>query len=112
MGIICGCMPYLAGYFRRLHLKSIQIPLLKSITHRISSTFSRRFGHYKKSSTFNRMDSHPKNEHYLETNILGSVQGKGRFLDSGNHTQREWLDRAAVTRNSRMDTPIPEAWSA
>lgn len=48
------------------------------------------------------MDSHPKEGHYLETNILGSVKGAGKFLESQNPKQREWLESSVP--NSLVET--------
>ena len=111
MGIICGCMPYLTSLFMSKHLKISRFPLLKRITSHISSTFSKRFGRSKKSSTFTRIDEIPGNEFRLETRILGSVKGQGRFLDSRSRTPNELLDRTIIEHYSREDVPIPDSWS-
>lgn len=96
MGIICGCMPYLAPLFKRWYLKSSQLYMAKNFMSRITFRFSRRSHRSKKSPSFIRMESHPKERHYLETNILGSVTGAGKFLDSENPRQSEWLERTTV----------------
>ena len=57
------------------------------------------------------MECHPKEGHYLETNILGSVQGAGKFLDSQTSRQGEWLDRTTVSQQNYSNDTC-STWSA
>ena len=79
LGIICGCMPYLAPMLKRWYLRLSQLSVLKNIMSRITSPLRRRS---PGSSGFSEIESRPPNNHYLETNILRSVKGEGNFLDS------------------------------
>lgn len=110
-GTMCGCMPYLTSFFRRLTFKTSQLSLLKSIKSGISNLFSRGFHSTRRSSSYDRANSDSGIEHYLETRILGSVSGKGKFMGSKHSTQREWLNRTVVAKENRGATPIPEEWN-
>lgn len=81
LGIICGCMPYLAPMLKRWYLRLLQLSMLKNLISRISSSLRKRSGRSPESSGFSEIRS-PPNDHYLETNILRSGKGEGKFLDS------------------------------
>lgn len=81
LGIICGCMPYLAPMLKRWYLRWSQLSLLKNLMSRISSS-RKRPGRSPGSSGFSGIESRPPNNHYLETNILRSVKGERKFLGS------------------------------
>lgn len=48
---------------------------------------------------------------YLETGILGSVQGKGKFLESGVHPQKLWIGGTSNDHSSRGVSTIRDAWN-
>ena len=111
LGTICGCMPYLASTLKRWGRNSSQpTTLLKVIKSRITFTFNRRSDTPNNNLSFQRVDSHPK-DHHLATNILGSVKGAGKFLDSRNPKLREWLDRTTISQQGHKEEAIPENWS-
>ena len=62
------------------------------------------------SSRFDRVGFDPGNDLYLETRILGSVQGKGKFLDSGVHAQQQWIDKNSRDPMSQGAATVREAW--
>ena len=111
MGIICGCMPYVASTLNRWRLKSSQLSLLKNIKSRITFKLNRRSDLSKESLNSHRADSHPNQDRYLQTNILGSVKGAGKFLDSQSFIQREWLDRTVISQPGQRENTIPEGWA-
>lgn len=82
LGIICGCMPYLAPMLKRWYLRWLQLSMLKNIVSRISSTLRNRPRRSLGSSSFSEIETRPPNDHYLETNILRSVKGEGKFVGS------------------------------
>ena len=110
LGIVCGCLPYVASTLKRWYLKFAQLSMIKIIKSRITLKRSRSSEQSKKSSNFRRIDSRPSQGHYLETNILGSVRGAGNFIDSRNFDQREWLDRTAMSHPDHKEDPIPKEW--
>ncbi|MCJ1346583.1 hypothetical protein MMC31_004801, partial [Peltigera leucophlebia] len=87
LGIICGCMPYLAPMLKRWYLRWSQLSLLKNLMSRISS-LRKRPGRSPGSAGFSEIESRPPNDHYLETNILRSVKGEGKFLGSQFHVEK------------------------
>ena len=70
VGTICASLPFLPAFYQHHHLKPSQVAALRTITNRIKPF---RFGRKMSSDR-------------LETGILGSVQGEGRFLKSGDLT--------------------------
>lgn len=70
MGTICASLPFLPAFYQHHRLKPSQVAALKTITNRIAPL---RFG---------RRTSGDR----LETGILGSARGEGRFLKSGDLT--------------------------
>lgn len=108
LGTICGCMPYLASKFKRWGRKSSQPYWLKVIKSRITFKFNRRSDKPNNSSSFKRVESPPNQDHHLATNILGSVKGAGKFIDSRNSKLREWLDRTTISQQGHKEETIPE----
>lgn len=70
VGTICASLPFLPAFYQHHRLKPSQVAALKTITNRI------------KPFRFGRKMSGDR----LETGILGSVQGEGKFLKSGDLT--------------------------
>ena len=70
VGTICASLPFLPAFYQHHRLKPSQVAALKTFTNRIRPL---RFGRKVSSDR-------------LETGILGSVQGEGRFLESGDLT--------------------------
>ena len=70
VGTICACLPSLAAFYRHHRLKPSQVVALKSFSSKLSPY---RLGRKIKNGR-------------LETQILGSVQGDGKFLNSGDLT--------------------------
>ena len=108
VGIICGCMPHLASVFRQLRNRLRQSTVYKSLKSRATSMFTRHLATSKGSSArnqnFERVSSKHSENIYLETNILGSARGKGKFLDSGNHPQQGWLQSNVASVDSTLAT--------
>ena len=74
----------------------------------IMSGFARRSKRSRASSKFNRVNSHPTGDPYLESHILGSVKGGGKFMESGVHPQRQWLGHTAVSQQSQGASTVRE----
>ena len=70
VGTICASLPFLPAFYQHHRLKPSQVAALKTITNKIKPF---RFG--RKMS-----------DDRLETGILGSAQGEGKFLQSGDLT--------------------------
>lgn len=70
VGTICASLPFLPALYQHHRLKPSQVAALKTMTNRIKPF---RIGRKISSDR-------------LETGILGSVQGEGRFLKSGDLT--------------------------
>ena len=68
VGTICACLPSLAAFYRHHRLKPSHIAAIKTITYRVNPFRSSR----------------KVRDHRLETHILGSAQGEGKFLKSGD----------------------------
>ena len=86
-------MPQLASLYRRRVHNVLGSLSFKSLKARLVLPWSGR----SKDGPRNESDrahvrSDPRNNLYLETQILGSVQGKGKFLNSGVYSQRQWMD--------------------
>ena len=72
IGTICASLPFLPGFYQHYRLKPSQVAALKTLTNKIKS-----------------FRSSPKmRDDHLETGILGSVQGAGKFLESSDLTNR------------------------
>ena len=70
VGTICASLPFLPAFYQHHRLKPSQVAALKTITNKIKPfRSSRKMRHDR-----------------LETGILGSVQGEGEFLKSGDLT--------------------------
>ena len=108
LGIICGCMPYVATTLRHWGFKSGSFSFLRGFRSFLSSRRNKRSKHSRGTSN----DSGPRHtqNYRLETRILGGAKGNGRFLDSQNPKQKEWMDRTTVTQQSIGVTAIPEGW--
>lgn len=114
MGIICGCMPHLAPFFRHHRVKSV-FSTLKQLSSPITSKFSKRSllseeRNGAELNNFDRVNSNPSNEHSIETPVLGSVKREEKFLCSGDHAQREWFWRASNSAETEGLPTHREAW--
>ena len=68
VGTICACLPSLAAFYRHHRLKLSHVAVIKTITYRVNPfRLSRK-----------------ARDHRLGTHILGSAQGEGKFLKSGD----------------------------
>lgn len=100
VGIIVGCMPYLAPIMRTGILGLVQVCSLTNIR----SIFTEHMPFLRTSKKFaNEATDQPASASalgsenaYLETHMLGSVDGKGKFLQSGTFPQKSWLQRSAL----------------
>ena len=107
LGVICGCMPYLASFFKRQRPKSPGTHL-KRLISRIKSKLSRGSKDSSTGSSFNRINSPPSDDAYLESHILGSAKGGGKFLESGVHPQKDWMRHGTVVQQSTGDSTMRE----
>lgn len=90
MEIICGSMPALAGFFRRHNINVSMLSSLKNPLSRFVNRSSRSRDDINMRS-FERVGSGlADNQNIVETKILGSIRGDGKFLKSGN-THSQWL---------------------
>lgn len=72
IGTICASLPFLPGFYQHHRLKPSQVAALKTITNKVKP-----------------FRSSPKmSDNRLETGILESVQGVGKFLESRDLTNR------------------------
>ena len=63
------------------------------------------------SRQFDRVDSNPGNDIHLETRILGSVQGNGKFLNNSDvYPQQQWVDKSCHDLMSQGSATVREAW--
>lgn len=86
IGIICSCMPHIV-YFSRHHNDSLNyITSLKALRSKI---WRHRTPESEKYSLVNPDSSNPR----LKTEILGTVQGEGRFMKTGDFAQTTVSDR-------------------
>lgn len=95
VGIICACLPHLPALFRRLK-ENVSASSSRQLKPRFISKAWKRFFSSGIFSKLNSKQLDPEackasNAMYLETNILGSRPGEGRFLESGIHPRRESL---------------------
>ena len=70
IGTVCASLPYLPAFYHPHRLKHSQVSALKTLTNKMNPFRSRR----------------KTRDDRLETGILGSVQGEGKFLESGDLT--------------------------
>ena len=108
LGVTCGCMPHLTGLFKPKSSIVPQLSSLKSLVSRIISGVTRRFKSSLSSSNFDRVDSRPANEAYLESQILGSVRGPVKFMQSDVHPQKDWLGHATEMQESQGPSTVRE----
>lgn len=104
IGIIVGCVPHLAPMMRNVystlvrtcgHIKTI-------VTERVSLWGRSRSGNTSPTENPAGSDSGQKRAPgaYLETRILGGVDGKGKFLQSGTLQPKSWW-QTGVRRDCR-----------
>ena len=88
-------MPHLASFYRHYLHKALDSFSLQDIKAKLGYPWLKRSkgSSGNNADNFDRVGSDPDNDMYLETRILGSVQGKGKFLDSQVHPQREWVEK-------------------
>lgn len=70
VGTICASLPTLPAFYKHHRLKPAQVAALK--------TFTKKFKSSRSSRTLR--------DNRLETGILGSVEGEGKFLATGDLT--------------------------
>lgn len=70
VGTMCASLPFLPAFYQHHRLKPPQVAALKTFTDKINPFNSRR----------------KMRDARLETGILGSFQGEGRFLEAGDLT--------------------------
>ena len=109
LGVICGCMPYLAPLIRRIRQKSSSLSL-KHLLSRLTPRLPRRSKQSSSGSNLHRISSHPSNDAYLETQILGSATGEGKFLRSGFHSQKSWAGRVTPTTQTLRTSTVREGF--
>lgn len=93
VGIICACLPHLPPLFRRLREKYSVFSSEQLKPRNASKIWKRIFtsGPFSKRNS-KQLDPEAHNdskEMYLETNIIGSQPGEGKFLGSGIHPWHE-----------------------
>ena len=108
LGIICGCMPYVASTLKQWQPTSSPMYLLKEIKSRITMKLNKRSSESGKSESSHEVFIHPKQDHRLETRILGSIQGGGKFLGSQSPQQREWFNRSTGSQRGYREGTIVE----
>lgn len=114
VGIICGCMPHLAAFFRQHPIKSSHLSPFRRLASRLGPKLSKRSFFAEKGSddSFDRVASQtPPNNHYLGTQILeSSAQGEGKFLQSGEWERHGWLDQSASASAGQGQATYREVW--
>lgn len=70
VGTICASLPFLPAFFQRHRLKPSHVTALRTFTNKIKPFRSSR----------------KMRDDRLETGILGSAQGEGKFLESSDLT--------------------------
>ena len=109
VGIICGCVPHLATFFRR---HPVKVPYSSSLQKLRNKALKRSI-----TKNFGRIASRPSDEIHLETGILGSsAQGEGKFLQTsdklpfacesqaeGGKTHREAWEDEPIDQPSWLD---------
>lgn len=94
VGIICGCVPHLATFFRR---HPVKVPYSSSL-QKLRDKASKR----SIAKSFGRIVSRPSSEIHLETGILGSsAQGEGKFLQTSDKLAFACQSQAGGERTHR-----------
>lgn len=75
IGTICASLPFLPAFYQYHRLKASQLAALQTITKKMKQFRS----------------SSKTRDNRLAAGILGSVQGEGKFLESGDLTN--WVDQ-------------------
>ena len=101
LGVTCGCMPHLTSLFKGKSPNVPQLSSLKSLVSRLISGVTRRFQSSLSSSNFDRVGSRSANEAYLESQILGSVRGPVKFMQSDVYPQKERLGHATEMQENQ-----------
>ncbi|ESZ95193.1 hypothetical protein SBOR_4424 [Sclerotinia borealis F-4128] len=115
--VICGSMPYLTSLFRRLNGgRSKLLAPLQNILSR-SYLFNRSRGSSSRRHQFRSDEPFPSsielsNNPHLETNILGTMNGEGRFLKTVDYPQKgmsatsskDLLQEESLKSNATFDT--------
>ena len=102
----------MASLFRNQFPKNLGLFSFKNLRARLVQPWSKDL---KGSSTgissqSDRVNSNPGNDMHLETRILGSVQGDGKFFNSGGHPQQQWVDQSYHDLMSQGLATVREAW--
>ncbi|KAL8840528.1 MAG: hypothetical protein Q9176_003855 [Flavoplaca citrina] len=105
VGIIVGCMPYLAPIMRNGTSK-----VLRAWSH-IKTVMTERFPLRKRSKmqdySLTQIGSGKGADAYLETRVLGGADGKGKFLQPSTIQNKSWWQRS--TQATRNDGEITTA---
>ena len=88
VGTICACLPYFATFYRHHRLTENQVTAIKQFTYKISPFKSSR-----RSKTSN---------HRLGTDILGSVEGEGKFLKTADFSVTVVSSNASEEENTHI----------
>ncbi len=109
VGIIVGCMPHLAPMMRKGVLKLAHVCSISNIRSFLTEHLpflrtSKRLTDEPTDDLANSPDLSSDHKAYLETKMLGSVDGKGKFVKSGTFPQRGWLQKS--TMNGQMDEEL------
>ena len=101
-------MPYLASFLKRQRPRFLKLSVFQNLWVQISSGLTRRLKRSRGSSSFDRVDSNLGSGPYLETHILGSVKGAGKFMESGVYPQKHRLGHAVVPEESQGTSTVRE----
>lgn len=104
VGIIVGCMPILSSQLRTLFssLSSLHSRSVEYIRSRLLR--SRKQSSNASDGSDHMQMSPPPNDIFLESQLLGSMQGKGTFLQSAEFPQCDWLMRSAMSAQGMPTT--------
>ncbi|KAL9630332.1 MAG: hypothetical protein Q9164_006471 [Protoblastenia rupestris] len=107
VAVMCGCMPYLAAFFRRHH------PNL-SFASSLKYFFTQNSNHSSRSKknipikTFHRVESNPSDKNVLvEKDVHGPNQGNDTIINPENFHKEWWPVDSTLTNpnNSHQDVP-------
>jgi len=113
VGIMVGCMPHLASLLRHQSRSALSALSLKNLKRKLVYPWSKRSKSDSAEGFHELNDVAPDAAQamYLETGILGSVRGKGKFLDSGVCPQKLWIADKTNERSTRGVSTIGDAWN-
>lgn len=88
VGIICSCIPHIACFFRQRRSATSYIRSLK----KLRSKFWRNHG--SGTEKLNDVESPALSNPRLRTEILGTIQGEGKFMETGVVIKTEALHQS------------------